>query len=95
MEIKESNGLYELYPQIERCLQSFLKLHKVLKKRGLNPGNVEWFADAIEMGAFKLLELQGQYQSIQNKVWKMEHRKQELERDCHVIQRQTVELSDS
>ena len=49
----------------------------------------------MEMGAVKLPELQGQYQSLQNKVWRMEHRNQELERDCHVIQRQTVELSDS
>jgi hypothetical protein len=42
--------------------------------------NVEWFVDLIEIGAVKLPELQGQYQSIQNKAWRMEHRKQELER---------------
>src|SRR6476661_1960515 len=43
-KLKNLNELYELYPQIEHCLPSFLKLHKVLKKRGLNPDNVEWFA---------------------------------------------------
>jgi hypothetical protein len=94
-KLKNLNGLFELYPQIEHCLPSFLKLHKVLKKRGLNPGNMKWFADAIEMSAFKLLELQGQHQSFQNKVWRIEHRKQELERDCHAIQRQTVELTQT
>jgi hypothetical protein len=70
-----------------------LKLHKVLKKRGLNPDNVEWFVDAIDIGVVKLPELQGQYQNIQNKVWRMEHRKHELERDCHAIQRGTVDLT--
>jgi hypothetical protein len=94
-KLKRQYRLYELYPQIERCLTSFLKLHKTLKKNGLNPGNVEWFVDAIEIGAVKLPELQGQYQNRQNKVWRMEHRKQELERDCHAIQRETVELTQT
>jgi hypothetical protein len=30
-----------------------LKLHKTLKKRALNPNNVEWFAEAIETGAIE------------------------------------------
>jgi hypothetical protein len=35
-KLKRLNQLYEIYPQIECCLPSFLKLHKALKKRGLN-----------------------------------------------------------
>ena len=76
-KLKRHDRLYQIYPEIEHCLPSFLKLHKTLKKNGLNPGNVEWFADAIDIGAVKLPELQGQYQSLQNKVWRTEHRKQE------------------
>jgi hypothetical protein len=38
---------------IEHYLPTFLKLHKALKNRGLNPNNVEWFADAIETGDIK------------------------------------------
>src|ERR671926_506158 len=44
-KLKNLNELYEIYPQIERCLPSFLKLHKALKKRGLNPNNVESSTD--------------------------------------------------
>ena len=33
-KLKNLNELYEIYPQIERCIPSFLKLHKALKKRG-------------------------------------------------------------
>jgi hypothetical protein len=40
-KLKNLNELYELYPQIEHCLPSFLKLHKALKKNGLNLNNVD------------------------------------------------------
>jgi transcriptional regulator len=75
LKLKRQDRLHQIYPEIEPSLPSFLKLHKVLKKRGLNPANVEWFADAIEMGTIKLPELQGQYQSLQNRVLRMEHQK--------------------
>lgn len=63
------------------------------KKRSLDPKNVKWFADAIEIGGVKLPELQGQYQSLQNNVLGIQHLKQELEKDCQAIQRETVELT--
>ena len=66
--LKNLNELYEIYLQIEHCLPSFLKLHKALKKKGLNPKNADEFADAIEIGVVKLPELQGQYQNLQDKV---------------------------
>jgi hypothetical protein len=31
-----------------------LKLHEALEKSGLKPDNVEWFADAIEIGVVEL-----------------------------------------
>jgi hypothetical protein len=42
---------------LEPYLESFLKLHKALKKKGLNPDNVGWFVDLIELGVVKLPEL--------------------------------------
>lgn len=50
------NKLYQIHPEIEPSLSSFLKLHKALKKRGLDPKNVQWFVNAIEMGVVKLPE---------------------------------------
>ncbi|MBV9666589.1 MAG: hypothetical protein JO327_00515 [Nitrososphaeraceae archaeon] len=38
-----------------------------IEKNGLNPSNVEWFVDAIEMGAVKLPELQGQMKLTEGK----------------------------
>jgi hypothetical protein len=53
----------------------------VLKGKGLNPDNVEWFANAMETGTVKLPELQGQYQNLQNKVQTEHYQQQKLERD--------------
>jgi hypothetical protein len=93
-KLKRQYRLYQIYPEIEHSLPGFLKLYSALKKRGLNPDNVEWFANAMETGAIKLPELQGQYQSLQNKVQTVHYQKQKLERDLQVIQRQIIELTD-
>jgi transcriptional regulator len=74
-KLKNLNELYEIYPQIERCLPSFLKLHKALKKKGLNPNNVEWFADAIETGAIKIPEIQKQYAKIIDELEAIDYKK--------------------
>jgi hypothetical protein len=74
-KLKNLNGLYEIYPQIEHYLPSFLKLHKALKKKGLNPGNVEWFADAIETGAIKILEIQKQYAKVKDELEAIDYKK--------------------
>jgi hypothetical protein len=104
--LKRLYKLYQIYTETEHCLPSFLKLHKVLKKGGLNPKNVEWFADAIETGVIKLPELHNQYESskkllqkeyqnIQNNVQTLHYQKQKLERDLQVIQRQIVDLTET
>ena len=74
-KLKNLNRLYELYPQIEHCLPSFLKLHKALKKSGLNPNNVEWFAEAIETGAIKIPEIQKQYAKIKDDLEVIDYKK--------------------
>jgi hypothetical protein len=74
-KLKNLNGLYEIYPQIEHCLPSFLKLHKTLKKRALNSNNVEWFAEAIETGAIKIPEIQKQYTKVNDELEAIDYKK--------------------
>ena len=52
-----------------------LQLHKALKKRGLNPNNVEWFVDAIETGAIKIPEIQKQYAKIKDDLEVIDYKK--------------------
>ena len=74
-KLKRQYRLYELYQQIEPYLPSFLKLHKALKKRGLNPNNVEWFAEAIETGAIKIPEIQKQYSKVKDELEANDYKK--------------------
>jgi chromosome segregation ATPase len=60
---------------IEHYLPTFLKLHKAMKNSGLNPNNVEWFADAIETGAIKIPEIQKQYAKIQDDLEVIDYKK--------------------
>jgi Fe-S-cluster formation regulator IscX/YfhJ len=101
-KLKKLNGLYEIYPQIEPYLPSFLKLHKALKKRGLNPQNTESFVNLIEWGVVKLPKFQDQYQKLQDKVQglqynlqDMQYRKQGLERYLQAIQQRIIEQTDA
>jgi hypothetical protein len=93
-KLKRQYRLYEIYPQIEPCLASFLKLYKTL--------NVEWFVDLIELCVVKLPELQGQYQLLQDKVKGLQHnfqdiqyRMQESERHLQYNQQRIIEQTDA
>ena len=92
-KLKRQYRLYEIYPQIEHCLPSFLKLHKALKKRGLNPNNVEWFVDAIETGAIKIPEIQKQYAKLQDEVQVIDHQKVMSKAELHNLNNQNSILS--
>jgi hypothetical protein len=74
-KLKNLNELYEIYLQIEHCLSSFLKLHKASKTNGLNPGNMEWFTDAIETRAIKIPEIQKQYAKVNEQLEAIDYKK--------------------
>jgi hypothetical protein len=101
-KLKRQYRLYQLYPQIEPSLASFLKLHETLKKRGLNPDNVEWFVDLIELGVVKLPELQDEYRRLEGKTrglqynfQDMQYKNQESERYLQYLQQRIMEQTDA
>ncbi len=93
LKLKRQYRLYQIYPQIEHCLPSFLKLHKALKKRGLNPNNVEWFADAIETGAIKIPEIQKQYAKIKDELEAIDYKKTMAKYELQNINNQITYLN--
>jgi hypothetical protein len=74
-KLKNLNQLYEIYQQIRHYLPSFLKLHKVLKKKGLTADNVEWYANPIETGAIKIPEIQKQYAKVKDDLEVIDYKK--------------------
>jgi hypothetical protein len=101
-KLKRQYRLYQLYPQIEPSLASFLKLHETLKKRGLNPDNVEWFVALIELSVVKLPELQDEYRQLEGKTrglqynfQDMQYKNQESERYLQYLQQRIMEQTDA
>jgi predicted DNA-binding protein YlxM (UPF0122 family) len=54
---RQHQQLYEIYPEIEQSLPSFIKLFKELKRQGLNPQNVKWFVDGLNVGTIKIEDI--------------------------------------
>jgi predicted nucleic acid-binding Zn-ribbon protein len=75
LEAKAPKPVIRDLPANKYYLQSFLKLHKALKKKGLNPNNVEWFADSIETGAIEIPEFQKQYAKIKDELEAIDYKK--------------------
>ena len=78
-----------------------MKLHETLKKRGLNPDNVEWFVDFIELDVVKP-ELQDEYRRLEGKTrglqynfQDMQYKNQESERYLRYLQQRIMEQTDA
>jgi hypothetical protein len=74
-KLKRLNQLYDIYPQIRHSLPIFLKLHKVLKRKGLTADNIKWFANAIETGAIKIPEIQKHYAKVNDELEAIDYKK--------------------
>jgi hypothetical protein len=65
-KLKRHYQLYQIYPEIQPYLPSFVKLFKELKKQGLNSQNIGWYADALTVGAMKLPDVSEEYENLKS-----------------------------
>src|SRR5919204_4008834 len=65
-KLKRHYQLYQIYPEIQPYLPSFLKLFRELKRQGLTPNNVGWYADALTVGAMKLPDVSEEYENLKS-----------------------------
>ena len=74
-KIKRQYQLYQIYPEIQPYLPSFLKLFKELKRQGLTPNNVKWFVDGLNMGTIKIEDVYADFENVKanNQNLKNEH----------------------
>src|SRR5919197_6714163 len=93
-KLKRQYQLYQIYPEIQHSLPSFLKLHKALKKHGLNTKNVDYFVHLVEIGAIKISEIEEYYESLKsdneklyNQNQSLMYANQELDRDIEYKKR--------
>jgi hypothetical protein len=74
-KLKHLNGLYQIYPEIKHTLPSFLKLHKSLKRQGMQPRDVEWFVDILKSAAYDIPALQIQIEYVKSELEAIQHKK--------------------
>jgi hypothetical protein len=60
--LKNHYELYRIYPEIQPYLSTFVKLFKELKRQGLNPNNVKWFVDCLNIGTIKMEDICADYE---------------------------------
>jgi hypothetical protein len=61
-KLKRQYELYQIYPEIQHSLPSFLKLFKELKRQGLTPQNVKWYVDCLNIGTLKMEDIEADYE---------------------------------
>jgi hypothetical protein len=61
--LKRHYELYHIYPEIKPYLSTFVKLFKELKRRGLNPQNVKWYVDCLNIGTIKMEDIEADYEN--------------------------------
>jgi hypothetical protein len=64
IRLQQHHQLYRIFkdPEIQPYLPSFIKLFKELKRQGLNPQNVKWFVDGLNIGTIKIEDVYADYE---------------------------------
>jgi chromosome segregation ATPase len=84
LRLKGQQELYEIYLDEKYYLRSVLKLHRLLKIEGITTDNIEWFANMVKTGIYKIPEIQKQHAKAKDELEVIEYKrvmsKHELEK---------------
>jgi uncharacterized coiled-coil DUF342 family protein len=77
LRLKGQDELYEIYLENKHYLRTLRMLLRVLKREGMAAAidKIDWFVNMIKIGAYKIPELQNEYQKIKNEVEVIDHKK--------------------
>ena len=75
MEAKAPKPVIRDLPANKTLPSKLFETTQSIEEKGLNPNNVEWFADAIETGAIKIPEIQKQYVKIKDELEAIDYKK--------------------
>src|SRR6187401_3590560 len=93
-EYWELKGLYELtflYEERKRHLPSFIRLHNIMQRQGIDDEND--IANVLKY-AKELPNLQRYCQNLQNQIQDLKYQSQKLERDLQVRKKQMLDLTE-
>ena len=67
--------LHSIYKESKGNLSTFLKLYRLLKRLGIRIKDLEWFIHMVEIGTYKIPEIQNQYAKIKNELEAIDYKK--------------------
>jgi hypothetical protein len=73
--LKRLYSLYHIYQESKGDLSYFLKLCSLAKRQGITSDNIEWFVNMVDIGTYKIPDLQKQYAKLQDEVQVIDHQK--------------------
>jgi hypothetical protein len=71
-------GLYELhsiYKEIKGDLSTFIKLYRLSKRLGIRTKDLEWLVHMVDIGTYKIPEIQNQHAKIKNELEAIDYKK--------------------
>ena len=73
--LKRLYSLYQIYQESKGNLSYILKLCRLAKRQGITADNIEWFVNMVDIGTYKIPDLQKQYAKLQDAVQGIDHQK--------------------
>jgi hypothetical protein len=74
-KLKRLYKLHSIYKELKGNLSPILNLYKLAKRKGITADNIEWFVNMVNIGMYKIPDLQKQYAKLQDEVQVIDHQK--------------------
>jgi DNA-binding CsgD family transcriptional regulator len=73
--LKRLYKLHFIYKKSKSNLSTFLRLYRLVKRLGIRIKDLEWFVSMVEIGTYKIPEIQNQYTKIKNELEDIDYKK--------------------
>ena len=85
--------LHSIYKELKGDLSLILKLYRLLKREGITTDRMEWFIHTVNIGMYKIPEIQKQYAKIQDELEAINYKKTMAKHQLHDIHNQISYLN--
>jgi predicted transcriptional regulator len=73
--LKRLYKLHSVYKELNGNLSPILKLYRLLKRQGITTDKMEWFVYMVNVGTYKIPEIQKQYAKIKDELEVIDYKK--------------------
>ena len=74
--------LHSIYKEIKGDLSTFLKLYRLLKRQGITTDKIDRFIKMVNIGTYKIPEIQKQYAKVKDELEAIDYKKQWQNMNC-------------